>query len=155
MIQKKAIYERYKEAFKDLPVKMNPYDTETMTPNFWLSCMLIDKSAMCKQVRSDNDYCYVSERGKSCPSEILDTLAKYNVQGRPLWKPMHMQPIYRTYEFVTREGDARARINAYGFSEVVDISSDIFQRGLCLPSDINMTIDEQNKIIQIIRSCFE
>lgn len=152
---KKAIYERYKEGFKDLPVTMNPYDPNTMEPNFWLSCMLINKEAMCKQVRSDNDYCYVSETGKSCPDEILDTLAKYNAQGRPIWKPMHMQPIYRMHGFVTREGNGRGRTNAYIPGNSIDVGADIFQRGLCLPSDIKMTADEQEKIIEIIRSCFE
>ena len=153
--KKKAIYERYKEGFKDLPVTMNPYDPETMEPNFWLSCMLINEEAMCKQVRSDNDYCYNSEPGKTCPDEILDTLAKYNVQGRPIWKPMHMQPLYRMHGFVTREGNGRGRTNAYIPGTGMDIGADIFQRGLCLPSDIKMTAEEQDIIIQIIKSCFE
>ena len=152
---KKAIYERYKDGFKDLPITMNPYDPNTMEPNFWLSCMLINEEAMCKQVRSDNDYCYISEQGKTCPDEILDTLAKYNVQGRPIWKPMHMQPLYRMHGFVTREGNGRGRSNAYIPGKGIDVGADIFQRGLCLPSDINMTAEEQEKIIQIIRSCFE
>lgn len=152
---KKAIYERYKEGFKDLPVTMNPYDPNTMEPNFWLSCMLINEEAMCKQVRSDNDYCYNSEPGKTCPDEILDTLAKYNVQGRPIWKPMHMQPLYRMHGFVTREGKGRGRTNAYIPGKGIDVGADIFQRGLCLPSDINMTAEEQDIIIQMIRSCFE
>jgi dTDP-4-amino-4,6-dideoxygalactose transaminase len=152
---KKAIYERYKEGFKDLPVTMNPYDSTTMVPNFWLSCMLIDKEAMCKQVRSDNESCYVSEAGKTCPDEILDTLAKYNVQGRPIWKPMHMQPLYRMHGFVTREGNGRGRTNAYIPGQGIDVGADIFRRGLCLPSDINMTIEEQGIIIQMVRSCFE
>ena len=151
---KKAIYERYKEGFKDLPVTMNPYDPNTMEPNFWLSCMLINKEAMCKQVRSDHDYCYVSEAGKTCPDEILDTLAKYNAQGRPIWKPMHMQPLYRMHGFVTREGNGRGRTNAYIPGKGVDVGADIFQRGLCLPSDIKMTATEQDIIIQMIRSCF-
>ena len=153
--KKKAIYERYKEGFKDLPVTMNPYDPNTMEPNFWLSCMLINKEAMCKQVRSDNDTCYNSEPGKTCPDEILETLAKYNVQGRPIWKPMHMQPLYRMHGFVTREGNGRGRTNAYILGKGVDVGADIFQRGLCLPSDIKMTAEEQDIIIQIIRSCFE
>ena len=152
---KKAIYERYKDGFKDLPVTMNPYDPNTMEPNFWLSCMLINKDAMCKQVRNDNDYCYVSDAGKTCPDEILYTLAKYNAQGRPIWKPMHMQPLYRMHGFVPREGDGRGRTNAYIPGKVIDVGADIFQRGLCLPSDINMIAEEQDKIIQIIRSCFE
>ena len=153
--RKKAIYERYKQGFKGLPVTMNPYDPDTMEPNFWLSCMLIDEEAMCKQVRSDNDYCYNSEPGKTCPDEILDTLAKYNVQGRPIWKPMHMQPLYRMHGFVTREGNGRGKTNAYIPGKGVDVGADIFQRGLCLPSDIKMTAEEQDTIIQMIRSCFE
>ena len=153
--RKKAIYERYKEGFKDLPVTMNPYDPETMEPNFWLSCMLINEEAMCKQVRSDNDYCYISEKGKTCPDEILDTLERYNAQGRPIWKPMHMQPLYRMHGFVTREGNGRGKTNAYIPGKGIDVGADIFQRGLCLPSDINMTAEEQGIIIQMIRSCFE
>ena len=150
--RKKEIYERYKEGFKGLPVTMNPYDPETMKPNFWLSCMLIDECAMCKQTRGDVESSYVSETGKTCPDEILDTLETYNVQGRPIWKPMHMQPFYRVYGFVTREGDGR---NKSDVSTGVDVGADIFQRGLCLPSDIKMTAEEQDTIIQIIRSCFE
>ena len=153
--KKKAIYERYKEGFKDLPVTMNPYDPETMEPNYWLSCMLINEDAMCKQVRSDNDYCYVTEPGKTCPDEILDTLARYNAQGRPIWKPMHMQPRYRMHGFVTKEGTGRGKTNAYIPGKGIDVGADIFQRGLCLPSDIKMTKEEQDTIIQIIRSCFE
>ena len=152
--KKKVIYERYKEGFKDLPVTMNPYDPATMEPNFWLSCLLIDESAMCKQVRSDNDTCYNSETGKTCPDEILATLAKYNVQGRPIWKPMHMQPLYRMHGFVTREGSGRGRTNAYISGSSIDVGADIFRRGVCLPSDINMTVEDQDTIIQIIRSCF-
>ncbi len=153
--QKKAIYERYKEGFKGLPVTMNPYDCETMEPNFWLSCMIIDESAMCKQVRSDSETCYKKESGKTCPDEILETLAKHNAEGRPIWKPMHMQPVYRTHGFVTKEGNGRGRTNAYIAGSGIDVGADIFRRGLCLPSDIKMTAEEQDKIIQIIRSCFE
>ena len=154
--QKKAIYERYKEGFKDLPISMNPFDAENSEPNYWLSCMLIDEDAMCKQVRSDSETCYISEPGKTCPTEILETLAKYNAEGRPIWKPMHMQPIFRMNGFVTADGDGRARTNAYitgkGSS---DVGADIFHRGLCLPSDNKMTPGEQDAVIKIIRSCFE
>ena len=153
--QKKAIYMRYKEAFRDLPVIMNPYDEEIMEPNFWLSCMMINKEAMCKQVRSDSDACYVKEKGKTCPTEILETLAKYNAEGRPIWKPMHMQPMYRMHGFVTANGDGRARTNAYIAGSIADVGADIFERGLCLPSDNKMTPEEQDIIIEIIKSCFE
>ena len=111
--QKKAIYERYKEGFKDLPVTMNPYDEENSEPNFWLSCMIINPEAMCQQVRGEQDSLYISEKGKSCPTEILETLASYNAEGRPIWKPMHMQPIYRMNPFITKDGNGRARTNAY------------------------------------------
>ncbi len=159
--QKKAIYERYKEGFKDLPIQMNPYDEENSEPNFWLSCMLIDKEAMCKQVRGEQEALYISEPGKSCPTEILETLEKYNAEGRPIWKPMHMQPIYRNNPFVTREGDGRAKSNAYitggalgKDGKPLDVGMDIFNRGLCLPSDNKMTVTEQDKIIAIVRACF-
>lgn len=151
---KKAIYERYKKGFDGLPVSMNPYDETNTEPNFWLSCLIIDKDAMCKQVRSDSEACYISEQGKSCPTEILETLSKYNAEGRPIWKPMHMQPIYRMNPFITREGNGRARTNAYIAGSGIDVGADIFARGLCLPSDIKMTDSEQDKIIEIIKSCF-
>ncbi len=152
--KKKAIYERYKEGLKDLPVKMNPYDEKNSKPNFWLSCMIIDQEAMCKQVRGENEPLYISEPGKSCPTEILETLAHYNAEGRPIWKPMHMQPIYRMNPFITREGNGRARTNAYIEGTASDIGMDIFHRGLCLPSDNKMTEKEQDQIIEIIKGCF-
>ena len=152
--QKKAIYERYKEAFKDLPVKMNPFDIENSVPNYWLSCMIIDKDAMCKQVRSDNDACYIKEEGKTCPTEILEKIAALNAEGRPIWKPMHMQPIFRMNTFVTKDGNGRASTNAYIAGGSVDVASDIFERGLCLPSDNKMTPEQQDIIIEAIKSCF-
>ena len=152
--KKKAIYERYKEGLKNLPVKMNPYDEKNSEPNFWLSCMIIDQEAMCKQVRGENEPLYISEPGKSCPTEILETLARYNAEGRPIWKPMHMQPIYRMNPFITREGNGRARTNAYIEGTASDIGMDIFNRGLCLPSDNKMTEKEQDQIIEIIKGCF-
>ncbi len=153
--QKKAIYMRYKEGLKDLPVKMNPYDETNSEPNFWLSCLIIDEDAMCRQVRGEQDVLYVSEKGKSCPTEILETLAKYNAEGRPIWKPMHMQPIYRNHPFVTKEGNGRARTNAYISGEAHDVGMDIFNRGLCLPSDNKMTPAQQDVIIELIRRCFD
>lgn len=153
--QKKAIYERYKKAFADLPVIMNPYDDDCMMPNYWLSCMLINEDAMAKQVRSDSDACFIKEKGKTCPTEILEKLAEYNAEGRPIWKPMHLQPIYRMNPFVTRQGSGRAKTNAYIDGGCPDVGADIFNRGLCLPSDNKMTPEEQDIIIAIIRSCFD
>lgn len=153
--QKKAIYERYEKGFKDLPVKMNPIDFKNSEPNYWLSCMIIDKEAMCKQVRGEQDVCYISEKGKSCPTEILENLAKYNAEGRPIWKPMHMQPIFRMNPFITRNGNGRAQTNAYIDGISTDIGMDIFNRGLCLPSDNKMTEEQQDIIIEIIKNCFK
>lgn len=152
--RKKEIYNRYKQGLKDLPVSMNPYDEIKSEPNFWLSCLLIDKESMCKQVRSDNEACFVPENGKTCPTEILEMLAKYNAEGRPIWKPMHMQPIYRMNPFITSEGNGRGTTNAYIEGRGIDVGADIFNRGLCLPSDIKMTDEEQDQIIEIIKSCF-
>ena len=152
--RKKEIYNRYKQGLKDLPVSMNPYDEVKSEPNFWLSCLLIDKESMCKQVRSDNEACFVPENGKTCPTEILETLARYNAEGRPIWKPMHMQPIYRMNPFITSEGNGRGTTNAYIEGRGIDVGADIFNRGLCLPSDIKMTDEEQDQIIEIIKSCF-
>ena len=160
--EKKAIYERYKAAFQDLPIQMNPYDEVESEPNFWLSCMLIKPEAMCKQVRGEQEALYISEAGKTCPTEILEVLEMYNAEGRPLWKPMHMQPIYRMNGFVTREGNGRAKTNAYISGGAVgkdgkplDVGMDLFHRGLCLPSDNKMTVEEQNVVIEIIKRCFE
>lgn len=159
--QKKAIYERYKEGFEDLPVEMNPYDVANSEPNFWLSCLLIKPEAMCRQVRGEQEALYISEYGRSCPTEILEKLADYNAEGRPIWKPMHMQPLYRSNGFVTREGNGRAISNAYiagGKSGLdgrpLDVGMDIFSRGLCLPSDNKMTPEQQKNIIEIVKSCF-
>lgn len=167
--QKKTIYERYQRAFWEagLPLRMNPYDEGKSEPNFWLSCLIIDEEAMCRQVRGEQEALYVSEPGRSCPTEILEALAKYNAEGRPIWKPMHMQPIYRNHGFFTREGDGRARTNAYsgnGRTEAgkalgkdgrpLDVGMDIFDRGLCLPSDNKMTAEEQDAVIEIVKGCF-
>ena len=147
--QKRKIWERYENGLKDLPVKMNPWDREKSVPNFWLSCLTIDPEAMEYVERGDLDEHWTSESGKSCPGEILDALAAFNAEGRPIWKPMHMQPIYKAHDFVTRDGLASK-------DGVIssDTGADIFRRGLCLPSDNKMTEEQQDRIIEIIRRCF-
>lgn len=118
---KEEIYKRYKEAFADLPITMNPY-LDGMKPNFWLSCILIDEN------------CDVD------PMEIMKRLDEENIEARPIWKPMHMQPVFEGYDFIYRED--------------TPVNEDIFRRGLCLPSDIKMTEEEQDKVISVIRSMF-
>ena len=120
MAKKTKIYNRYKEGLKDLPITMNPYlkDSE---PNFWLSCMLIDKDC------------------KVTPIQVLEKLNEFNVESRPIWKPMHMQPLYKENDFITA-GD--------------NVGEDVFKRGLCLPSDVKMTEEEQDYVIEVIKTCF-
>ena len=119
--RKKEIYKRYKEGFKDLPLTMNPY-LEDSDPNFWLSCILLDEGV------------------KVTPIQIMEKLASENIEARPLWKPMHMQPVFKDNDFITAGGEA--------------VNEDLFSRGLCLPSDIKMTAEQHNEVIKIIRSLF-
>lgn len=141
--QKRAIWERYREGLKGLPVKMNPFEEEKAVPNYWLSAMILDREAMCVQIRSEQAVQYMAEHGKSCPTEILEAIGSINAEGRPIWKPMHMQPMYRSNGFVRVSDDA------------VAVGADIFARGVCLPSDIKMTEDQQDRIIEVIARCFE
>ena len=150
--RKREIYFRYKEGLKDLPISMNPYIEDIMVPNFWLSCILIDESAMCEQDRSDKEATYIVENEKSCPTQILETLSKYNAEGRPIWKPMHMQPVYNINSLITKERCINYTMRSTDEDKI--ISEDVFNRGLCLPSDIKMTDKEQDIIISIVASCF-
>lgn len=152
--QKKAIWERYEKGLADLPVRMNPWDRERSRPNFWLSCMIIDEDMMSDYVRGERVELWKSKSGKSNPGEILNALAAFNAEGRPIWKPMHMQPIYRNHAFITAEGNGRGRSNAYIAGSGIDVGADIFRRGLCLPSDNKMTAEQQDVVIEIIHRCF-
>lgn len=142
--QKKEIYNRYKEAFKNLPVSMNPYIENEMEPNFWLSCLLIDNEYI-NNLPGENTS---EESLHSLVLRILNVLEEYNVEARPLWKPMHLQPFYQNNDFVTAEGLCdKTSDNSVG--------ANIFRRGLCLPSDNKTTAEEQEIIIELIKSCFE
>lgn len=152
--QKKVIYEQYKEGLKNLPIQMNPI-VDGCKPNYWLSAFTINPQYMCKQVRNDCEALYISEAGKTCPTEILEVLNSLNAEGRPIWKPMHLQPMYRMHESIGRSGSMRAKTNAYIAGGVNDVGADIFQRGVCLPSDNKMTAEQQDRIIEAIRGCFE
>lgn len=118
---KEKIYRRYQDGLKDLPVQMNPYLDYTK-PNFWLSCMLIDEGVSVS------------------PAKVLQKLEEANIEGRPIWKPMHMQPVFAANDFIQ--------------SEEKSVGEDVFARGLCLPSDIKMTEEEQDYVISVIKSCF-
>ena len=119
---KKDIYMEYKDAFKDIEaIRMNPY-LSCSKPNFWLSCITIDEGSSVK------------------PLDILLALEKENIESRPIWKPMHLQPVYKGSDMIGA-GD--------GF-----LCEKIFDRGLCLPSDIKNTREDMDRIITIIRSLF-
>ena len=144
--QKKEIYYRYVEGLKGYPVSLNPVvDSKDTKPNYWLSCLLVDKDAMCPQTRTDYVPTFDAQHGKSCPTEILEALSSVNAIGRPIWKPMHMQPIFDDYDYVSARGT-----NPKDFC-----NEDIFARGLCLPSDNKMTEEEQTIVIEVIRRCFD
>lgn len=120
---KKAIYNKYKAAFADIPeIQMNPLNPEGDANN-WLSCMTISEDSMVK------------------PDMIMDVLEKENIETRPIWKPMHLQPVFSDYDFI-RENDKKC------------VSEDVFNRGLCLPSDIKNTDEDMELIISIIRKQF-
>jgi len=156
-IQEKArIYHGYRKGLSDLPVDMNPWEEGKSVPNYWLSCMTVRPEAMCGTQRSGRLSVYRRERGKTCPTEILEVLSRYGAEGRPIWKPMHFQPMYRNHGFVTVKGSGRGQSNAYSSEgQERDVGADIFYRGLCLPSDIKMTRGQQEEIIEIIHRCFE
>lgn len=148
---KKAIYHKYKEGLGCLPVKMNP---ATESSNYWLSCVLIDAEAMAETTRSGRKAVYHMERGKSSPTEILEALSVFKAEGRPIWKPMHQQPIYTSNAFVTKR-TGRPQSGGDKGGETLDVSSDIFERGLCLPSDVKMTPEQQETVIEVIGRCFQ
>ena len=139
--QKKNIYERYAAGMAGLPVQMNPIP-DGCVPNYWLSCVLIDREAMCEQERWDLAATFRSEAGKSCPTEILEAIAAMNAEGRPIWKPMHMQPMYRDHAVVGAAGPGGP------------VGEDIFERGFCLPSDNKMTMEQVDRICEVVRECF-
>lgn len=136
---KEVIYNRYKESLKDVPVDMNPY-LENTKPNFWLSCLLIKKEYLSKCIRTNTTFSYTHEDGKCCPDELATILKENNIETRPVWKPMHMQPIFKDNDFI--------------YVNDKPVSEDLFERGICLPSDIKMSAEQQEKVTDIIKSCF-
>ncbi len=114
-----------------------------------------DEDAMAETVRGDRKAVYAIEAGKSSPTEILEAMLAFNAEGRPIWKPMHLQPMYRGNEFVTVNGRTRGSSDAYiEHGKSVEVTTDIFNRGLCLPSDNNQTAEQAEVIIEVIKRCF-
>lgn len=147
--QKKAVYEKYKDGLADLPLIVHGGG------NYWLSSLLIHTEAMCETARSDRSAVYRKCSGRSCPTEILEVLGRFNAEGRPIWKPMHLQPLFRSNDFITVNGPSRGNSDAYiEHGKSREITTDIFNRGLCLPSDNKMDAKQQDTIINLIHRCF-
>lgn len=127
---KRKIYRQYQEAFADIPeISMNPLNPDG-DDNCWLSCMTIAQGA------------HTSRGEKITPDMIMDALEKENVESRPIWKPLHLQPVFAPYDFImAKEGEG-------------SVAEDIFERGLCLPSDIKNTPEDMELIIETVRGCF-
>lgn len=146
---KRRVYENYKRGLADLPVTVHGGG------NYWLSTLLIDKDATCETTRSGRTAVYNHCKGKSCPTEILEVLNAFNAEGRPIWKPMHFQPMYRSNDFITVNGIARGNSDAYiELGESREVTRDVFNRGVCLPSDNKMDASQQDIIIDLIHRCF-
>ncbi len=125
---KKAIYKRYQEAFSDIPeITMNPLNPDGDANN-WLSCMTIKAG------------CRVT------PDMIMDALEAENIECRPIWKPMHLQPVFQEYDFISLSEEKDG--------SMISVSEDIFNRGLCLPSDIKNTQEDMDRVISIVRKVF-
>lgn len=147
--KKKAVFEQYKRGLEGLPVTVHAGG------NYWLSSLLIDKDAMSPTERGSRKAVYKTISGKSCPTEVLEALDCFNAEGRPIWKPMHLQPMYRGNDFVTVDGIRRGCSDAYIDREQdVAVTEDIFNRGLCLPSDNKMSKFQQDTVIEVIHRCF-
>ena len=121
---KKAIYEQYKKAFEDIPeITMNPLNPDG-DANCWLSCMTI------------------ADDSEITPDMVMDALEEINAESRPIWKPMHVQPVFADCDFIPQNEDGSS------------VGEDIFNRGLCLPSDIKNTAEDMELIIRTVRQCF-
>ena len=136
---KKKIYKEYKEAFADIPeITMNPMNPDA-DANCWLSCITIDPA------------CSVT------PNDVMDALDAENIESRPIWKPMHLQPIYSDCEFYTERGlqENKAKVKGdNGDDWDKSVGGDVFRHGMCLPSDIKNTPEDMQKIVHIVRTCF-
>ena len=153
--EKKRIYKCYADKLQLLGVEMNPYDAERSEPNYWLSCMRLDANSLCEMTRSGKSYTYESVHGRTCPMEVLEALEVFGAEGRSVWKPMHLQPMYCNHEFISVDGGRRTFGRFYNkVEERVDEGRCLFEQGVCLPSDIKMTQEEQERVIEIIYACY-
>lgn len=124
-------------------------------PNYWIPCMTCDSCIQLQETRSGGDYSYTDQHGTASPMEIYDALAAFGAQSSPVYRPLSLYPAYRNYDQISLDGSRRAwRFEDDGFWIRSNVSKDCFDRGLCLPSDIRMTEEEQDRVIDIVFACF-
>ncbi len=154
--KKQVIYERYLEKLDGDIMYMNPVGKGT-APNYWISCITCESNIQFKETRSEWDYTYTGQHGTAAPMEIYDALEAFNVESSPVYKPMSMQPIFQNYDQITLDGSKREypEFDKDDFWVRCDVARYNFNSGLCLPSDIKMTREEQDRIIDIVWSCFD
>lgn len=153
--KKKAIYERYKERFPEDLMLLNPIGEGT-EPSYHTPCMTVESGIGFMETRSERTYEYVPQHGTAAPMEILEALEAFGAAGRLVWKPLHMQPFFRECDQITLDGSKREYENSGhgGLFVRCSESADIFRRGICLPADVEMTEEEQDRVIDIILACY-
>lgn len=152
--KKKAIYDRYLEKFDGDIISMNPVGEGT-TPNYWISCMTCDSNIQFRETRSGQDYTYTDQHGTASPMEVYDALAAFGAQSSPVYMPLSLYPAFKGYDQVSLDGSRRSwGYGDDGFWVRSNVSKSCFDRGLCLPSDIGMTKEEQDRVIDIVLACF-
>lgn len=154
--RKKEIYEKYCDRLEGGLMYMNPVGEDTK-PNYWISCVTCDSNIQFMETRSERCYTYTDQHGTASPMEIYDALEAFGAQSRPVYKPMSMQPVFRNYDQVTLDGCRRGYETLYNdlFWDRCDVAKEKFNRCLCLPSDIRMTDEEQERVIDIVYACFD
>lgn len=152
--KKKAIYQRCLEKFDGGFISMNPVGGQ-VEPNYWMSCMVCDSSIQFQETRSGRNYTYTDQHGTASPMEVCDALAAFGAQAGPVYRPLSSYPRFQQYDQVSLDGCRKSwKFGDGGFWVRSDVSRDCFERGLCLPSDVRMTEEEQGRVIEIVLACF-
>ena len=153
--RKKEIYDRYLENLNGDVIFLNPVGEGTK-PNYLMSCMTSESNIIFQETRSGRDYTYTDQHGTAAPMEIYDALLSFGAQASPAYKPLHMQPMYQNYDQITLDGSFKMyqESSQDDFWVRCDEGKRIFESGLCLPSSIGMTDEEQERVIEIVNACF-
>ena len=154
--KKKAIYEHYKEQLDETIMPIN-YINKGDEPNYNITGMICDSNICFEEARTDRHYVFSAAHGTASPMEIYEGLEAFNVESRSMYKPMHLQPVFRMYEQITLDGGIRQYEDFYqdNYSLRCDRSLWLFNSGICLPSDLRMTEEEQDIVVAIIGACFD